>query len=94
MTGAASRSGVVRPGGVDQEVRAIGWASVSGCMSGDIAAAPATTGVVSVCMTSSARVAGAGTPGSRGADTEVGTAGAAPSERSPWASSGPSERRR
>ncbi len=47
---------------------------------GDITAAPATTGVVSVCMTSSARVTGAGTPGSRGADTEVGTAASTPAQ--------------
>lgn len=76
------------------EVSVSGWASVSGRMSGDVAAAPATTGVVSVCVTSWPRPAGAGTPGSSGADTAVGATGPLPSARSPWASTGPTDRRR
>lgn len=81
-------------GAVDQEVSAIGSTSVNGRMSGDITAAPATTGVVSVCMTSWARSGGAGTPGSSGADTSVGATPLWPSVRSPCASSGPTDRRR
>jgi hypothetical protein len=67
-------------GAVDHVVRATGVVAFSGRISGDMAAAPAITGVVSVCMTSSPwTAAGDGTPGSSGAETEVGAIGVSPS---------------
>ncbi|CAM5603289.1 hypothetical protein SGLAM104S_01534 [Streptomyces glaucescens] len=82
---------------MDQAVRLIGGVAPSGRIHGDMAAAPATTGVVSGCAEPCCcPAAGAVIPGSSGADSCVGAAGVPPSMRppTPCASRGPTARRR
>ena len=95
--GARSRPGAMTSGAVDHDVRATGGVALSGRIRGDMTAAPAITGAVNVCRTSSPWTAeGDGTPGSSGAETEVGTAVSPSIDRwvVPWASRGPTPRRR
>ncbi len=93
-TGAVSRPGAVSFGVVGHEADTTGGAIESGRMSGDIAAAPAHTGVISGCTASWFWPTGAGPPGSRGADTSVGAMGTSPICRWPCPSSGPAAPRR
>lgn len=70
-TGVDCDPGAMIAGAVDHEVSVAGAVAVSGRMSGDIAAAAATTGAVRARISEASWIPGVETPGSNGAEASV-----------------------